>query len=131
MDPALDRFVKSLPNPIAMDYSIASLGLLEDFLIKKYPDAKSALLPSEGEIVDGAARYLGEVFRVRLGGGSWFIDYRDEKNAYFGLPQLRDVPGQKVQICPHTLVTTAIDRRTGTFLANIFFNLKKNIDRVS
>lgn len=127
MDEALSRFFDVLPEGMrqGMDYSPDSLQVLEAWLLIKYSDTDVMLLTSESKLVDGAARYIGEVFRKNLG-GKWIIDFKDKKNAFYGLPQLSGIPGQRVQICPLTLVTTLADRRNGKFLQTIYQNNKRN-----
>ena len=57
-------------------------------------------------------------------------DYAREscENAFYGLPQLSKLPGQKVQVCPLTIVTACADRRTGNFISSIYERNKKNAD---
>lgn len=73
------------------------------------------------------ARYVGQVFRKKLG-GKWTIDYSDKKNAFYGLPQLVGMNGQRTQICPLTLVTASTDRRTGSFIRMVFDNNAKDAE---
>lgn len=129
MDNALDRFFGVLPEGArqGMDYSPESLQILEAWLLGKYSDTTMMLPVSESKLVDGVARYIGEVFRRNLG-GKWIIDFKDKKNAFYGLPQLGGMPGQKLQICPLTLATTSADRRTGKFLQTIYQNNKRNAE---
>ncbi|WP_152980546.1 hypothetical protein [Stenotrophomonas ginsengisoli] len=124
MDQALDGFLNTLLPDIGceLDYSSSSLSILEAWLLRRYASLAEALVATESRVVDGAARYVGEVLRNNLGASKWFIDFSDEKNAFYGLPQLKDLPGQVVQACPLTLVTTAIDRRTGSFLQKVYLN---------
>lgn len=100
MDEALDNFLKALPDDTrqCMNYSPNFLQVLEEWLLSKYSDTDVMLSMSESKLVDGAARYIGEVFRKTLG-GKWFVDFKDEKNAFYGLPQLNGMPGQKIQVC--------------------------------
>lgn len=132
MDSALDRFFGALPKCTrqGMDYSPDSLQILEAWLLGKYSDTSMMLPSSESELVDGIARYIGEVFRKNLG-GKWIIDFKDQKNAFCGLPQLGGMRGQKIQICPLTLATASADRRTGKFLQTIYQNNKRNAEAAS
>jgi hypothetical protein len=131
MDEALDNFLKALPDDTrqCMNYSPNSLQVLEEWLLSKYSDTDVMLSMSESKLVDGAARYIGEVFRKTLG-GKWFVDFKDEKNAFYGLPQLNSMPGQKIQVCPLTMATALADRRTGKFLQMIYQNNKLNAEAV-
>ncbi len=127
MSDAIERFQLSLPSELQgkFDYSPESLEALEGLALAKYPNVEEAKKPSEATTVDGMARYVGQVFRKRLG-GKWMIDYSDRKNAFYGLPQLSGMAGQKVQLCPLTLVTASLDRRTGKFLRQVFDNNVRN-----
>ena len=129
MDTALDKFFSVLPEGTKqrLDYSPESLQILEAWLLCQYSDTSLMLPVSESKLVDGIARYIGEVFRKNLG-GKWIIDFKDKKNAFFGLPQLSGMPGQKQQICPLTLATASADRRTGMFLQTVYQNNKRHVD---
>lgn len=129
MDNALDSLFSILPDRTrrCMDYSPQSLQILEEWLLDKYSDTIMMLPASESKMVDGVARYVGEVFRKNLG-GKWIIGFKDKKNAFYGLPQLGEIPGQQSQICPLILVTTSADRRTGKFLQTIFQNNQRNLE---
>jgi hypothetical protein len=129
MDNALGSFQSVVAGNINydLDYSPESLLLLEDWLLNKYENVDTALMGSEAKVVDGAARYVGEIFRKSFG-GRWVIELIDKKNAFYGLPQLSGMVGQKAQICPSTLVTSSIDRRSGSFLKTIYLNSKSCAD---
>ena len=128
MSDAIERFQQSLPGELQgrLDYSPESLEIVENFALAKYPSVAEATKAGEAAAVDGIARYVGQVFRKRLG-GKWIIDYSDRKNAFFGLPQLSGMVGQKVQLCPLTLVTASLDRRTGKFIRMVFDNNLRNV----
>jgi hypothetical protein len=123
MDDAIQTFIDQLPPDIAtrMDYAPESLPPLEAWLLSRFAEVDAAVAPEAAAVVDGAARYLGEVFRKLLG-GRWDIELEDKKNAFFRLPQLKGLPQQSAQICPHTLVTASLHRRTGQFLKTILDN---------
>jgi hypothetical protein len=126
MDDAIENFLQSVPADIAsrLDFSDLSLDALEAFILETYPDIAAIKSPGEAKSVDGMARYVGEVFRKNLG-GRWFIDYSEKNNAFYGLPQLKDMKGQVAQICPLTLVSASTDRRSGAFIITVFNNLAK------
>lgn len=125
MDDAIENFRRSIPAELAsrLDFSDQSLKALEDFVLQTYPGVEAVTKPGEATTVDGMARYVGEVFRKHLG-GRWFVDHSDRKNAFYGLPQLKNLKGQIVQICPMTLVTTSTDRRRGDFIFSVFSNMR-------
>lgn len=127
MSEAIERFFRSIEPDVAarLDFSPESLKELENLALATYPHIDDLKKPSESKMVDGMARYVGEVFRKNLG-GKWFIDYSDEKNAFYGLPQLKEMKGQRTQICPLTLVSASTDRRSGEFITKVFNNIYKN-----
>jgi hypothetical protein len=97
-----------------------SLPVVKGWLLDRYPDVASARSPSEAEVLDGAARYLGETFRKNAG-SKCFIRFDDEKNVFFSIPDQGDAnanwPARAL-----TLVTASLDRRTGKFFRKIFDN---------
>jgi hypothetical protein len=129
MDDAIERFLGTLSSDIRgyLDFSPESLSVLETWLLKKYSSSEETRSMTEARTIDGAARYIGEVFRKKLG-GKWKIDFSDEKNAFFGLPQLSGMAGQKIQMCPTTLVTASVHRRTGRFIREIYDNNAREVN---
>lgn len=118
MDEAIDEFANdTLPADLAngLDYSLESLDSLEMWLLDVYPDIPSVLQDSEKTVVDGASRYVGEVFRKQLG-GIWSIDLVNPKNVYFNIPVV-EMKGLWRE-CPASLVTAAVDRRTGCYISS-------------
>ena len=95
--------------------------MIGSFALGLYPTVQDAKKPEEAVRIGGMARHVGEVFRRSLGGRRR-IDFSDSKNAFHALPQWAAMRGQRVQICPLTLVTTSLDRRTGRFLRLVFDN---------
>lgn len=120
MSDAIDRFMAMLPAEVSskLDYGPDSLRVLEQWLLARYEDNAGARDASQAATLDGAARYLGETLRKNLG-GTWFIAFDDPRNVFHGLPQLRGMRSQTGQICPLTLVTASLARRTGTFFRKI------------
>jgi hypothetical protein len=95
----------------------SSLDILETFLLKRYRSPDEALLLSERGILDAAARHVGLVMVLGVEGASWDIDLEDEKNMYYRLPIIRLSDG--AEECPLSLVTAALDRRTGDYLRTV------------
>lgn len=126
MDDAIARFLATMPEADArkLDFSAQSLNAVETLALRAYAGIDALKKPSESKTVDAMARYVGETFRRHLG-GKWFIDFSDPKNAFYGLPQLKDMRGQSAQICPMTLVSAATDRRKGDFILTVFRNIEK------
>jgi hypothetical protein len=129
MTDALARLAKSLPAGVSegMNFSRESIAVVEAYCLEKYANVQEAKKPSEAQSLDGLARYVGQVFRGRLG-GRWTINNSDPKNAFYGLPQLTGMTGQRTQICPLTLVTASLDRRTGKFITMVFDSCLKDAD---
>ena len=124
MDDALDRFVASLPDSVRhrLDFSDASLDVLEECLLSKYKDVSATRDLAESAFLDGAARYIGEVFRKRTG-AKWAIQYDDPNDVFHGLPVLKGGSKIKVPICPLTLVTASTSRRTGKYFSTVLSRL--------
>jgi hypothetical protein len=121
MSDAIDRFRQSLPESVRtqMDMSPESLNVLEALVLERYPNVETIKKQSEAQAVDGMARYVGQTFRKHFG-GKWMIELNDQKNVFYGLPQLAGMAGQQTQMCPLTLVTASTDRRTGKFIRTVF-----------
>jgi hypothetical protein len=123
MDDMLAAFIAQLPMEYqrGLDFSPASLDLIEAWILEKYPNTKSMLGAGEAVLVNGLACYIGETFRKTLG-GKWTIRFDDRKFAFFGLPILTGSKGMAAPECPVTLATAAADRRRGTFLRKVLEN---------
>jgi hypothetical protein len=126
MQTELDRFLDRLPAATAeaLDESPASLDVLEAWLIERYPSTEALVEGSEAEILDGAARYVGETFLGQLG-GRWSISADDPTDANYKLPIITGFRGEFSQLSPVTMVTAAADRRTGTYLSTILRNVER------
>jgi hypothetical protein len=124
MDTALGRFTRALPTSVSsrLDYSLESLDALESWLINRYQSIDALMQGTEKQALDGAARYVGEVFRRTLN-WHWEIRLDDPKYVYYRLPQLSRSPQSCTPVCPFTLATAAIDRRNGSYLSRILRNM--------
>ena|SRR5688572_3311092 len=127
MDDALAEFFARLPPELGagLDYSPASLDRLEAFLLQRYPDIEAIKADPE-PYLDGAARYVGEAFRRNIG-GRWRMRMDDPKYVYAGLPELTFLPARDTPVCPITLVSASLDRRTGAFISGVFHSAAKRI----
>jgi hypothetical protein len=120
MDEDIDEFLAQLPPKVRtrLDSSAGSLDILEAWLLEKYPSPEAARPRTEARVLDGAARYVGEILRKSTG-SKWSINF--EKSFVFrGLPIL--VGGsafKEMPECPLSLITASLDRRTGTYLSRI------------
>jgi hypothetical protein len=126
MDDAIDRFLDQVPANIRaqLDFSPASLDVLEAWLLQRYPSVDALLSEREKDILDGAARYVGQTFREQLG-GHWDIVLDDPQDANYRLPILTGFKGEYSTQSPVTLVTAATDRRTGSYLCTVLHNIQQ------
>jgi hypothetical protein len=128
MAEGIKHFLNSLPEQVRvkLDYSPESLDVLEDWLLRTYPTTKSMLEADQAALVGGAARYVGETFRRRIG-GLWDIRLDDPQFAFFAMPILTGFEERSTPICPLTLVTASGDRRTGKFIRTVMENTMKRL----
>lgn len=105
MDDVLEAFVaQAIDQGVNLDYSVESLDHLE-----RYLDQKSNEKEGSG-ILNRAARYLGEVFRRKFGGG-WDLSLDDPKNINFRLPIIAKYSDLDIEFCPIEIVSNYIVRR--------------------
>lgn len=132
MDDQLESFALAVPANLRakLDYSPRSLDELERWLIDRYSSHTDLLKPEAALILDGASRYIGEVFRKRIG-GRWDIRLDDPKYAYYAMPQLTGFAAKSTPICPVSLTTASINRRTGNYLHGILNNMEKRYSPLS
>lgn len=123
MDEMLDDFMSKLPREYRsqLDFSPASLDVLEAWVLEKYPDTISMLSKNESELVNGLACYIGETFR-KATNTHWSIRFDDPKFVFFALPILVDT-NEATLDCPITLATATADRRKGTYLRTVLENI--------
>jgi len=130
MDDALEAFLARLPAEVRdrLDGSPESLGVLEAWLLERYPTMDAILEDEEASHLDGAARYVGEVFRTALG-GHWRLRLDDPKYAFHGIPELWFLEKKDTPLAPPALVTASLDRRTGKFFSLVFNGSKELNER--
>jgi hypothetical protein len=97
-----------------LDVDIASLDRLEAWLLDRYAGPDDILTLNQRGIADAAQRHVGRVLVLNVDDAVWEIDLENEKNVAYRLPVARLRDG--LEACPLTLVTAALDRRTGHFL---------------
>jgi hypothetical protein len=117
MDDALDAFRAAVPG-LTLDGSVESLASVEGWLLARYPSAEALTQASEETMLDGAARYLGEVMRGQVG-GTWDVVLDDPKFVYGRLPILHVPNKHNVPFCPHFTVRLATKRRTGELFTSV------------
>ena len=130
MDDAIDHFLASAPAAVRtrLDSSKESLVALEEWLLERYASTDEMLVSSESFVIDGAARYVGEIFRKALG-GRWELPLGDPSYVFHGRPQLVGFPAATTPVSPHSLVTAAADRRTGRFLLGVLESYLRDAQR--
>lgn len=128
MDDALDRWFESVEVEARskLDFSVPSLDVVERLLLQAFTTTKDALVPSESRRLDGFVRYTGEAMRRRLG-GVWDIVLDRPSYVFFRLPIIR-ARGMRTDESPHSLVTAAIDRRSGTYLRQVVESHARAVD---
>lgn len=129
MDDALEAFAGLLPESVALDHSAASLDALETWLLQTYPSVDQLLSPKSEAVLDGAARYVGETFRKRVGGG-WDIVLDDPEFVYGRLPIVRLPNKVGVPLCPHHQVRLAVKRRSGGLFSSALANAERDAKEV-
>jgi hypothetical protein len=120
MEDRLEQFLSLLPSKLAteLNYSAESLDLLETWILLQYPTIEAILEPGEGYVFDGASRYVGEVFRKKLG-GKWQLQFDNPKYAHYGLPEISGYSSRPTPISPYTLITAAISRKEGSYISSV------------
>jgi hypothetical protein len=96
---------------------LASLDAVEAFLLRRYAGPDDILRLDRRGVLDAAARHVGLVMVLGIDGASWEIDLTDPSDAYYRLPVV-ELPDGSVE-CPLSLVTAALDRRTGDYLHTV------------
>lgn len=121
---ALSDWMARLPKSLAkqLDYSIASLDVLEEWLLQEFPDARSAVAGDNFAVGDGAARYIGETL-IRNFGGRWDMDVHDPNSIVFGTPCIRGFEKGGIPVVPLRLVVNVLDKRQGGHLRFVAGNL--------
>jgi hypothetical protein len=123
MDDAMAEFMQTLPVGLQeqLNHSVASLDALEAWLLARYPTIEHSRPKSETLVLDGAARYVGEIFRI-VTGSKWDVQLDDPKALFFGVPVLNGGKFGSMPECPLSMVTASLDRRTGKYLSGIVRN---------
>ena len=104
-----------------LDYTPASLLVLEQWLLNQYPNLEYVYEIGEYFIMYAAGGYIGESIRRHVG-GEWTIELKDKTYAYLGIEGIvgfnsdRWLPPQY----PRTWATASLDRRTGNYILTLF-----------
>ena len=116
-----DELYALIGTELALD--IESLASLEAFLLARFGKPDDALSLEQRGVTDAAARHLGLVIVLNVDDARWTIDLDDEKNLYYRLPVIELADGWVT--CPLSSVTAALDRRTGSYLAELAQGLRE------
>ncbi len=122
---AIDYFLDNLPSEInkQLNYTPESLQVIEIWIHKHCPNTQDILMDKYPEVSDGAARYIGEVFRRNLG-GCWDIVLDQPSAKFNSLPIIIGTAEHNYKKCPVTMTTMA--RRSGTYIFNAFQTIAKH-----
>ena len=122
IDFKMDYFTGEFANEqkLKLDYSIQSLDEIEGWILDNYKEIKD--LTNDSKMLDYLTIYIGETFRKYIG-GKWFIDLKNKKNAYYGMPVLTD-PSYKYDryAATMTFATACIARQKGDYISTILRN---------
>ena len=118
MDYFTGEFAKE--QKLKLDYSIESLDEIEGWILANYKEIKDLI--SDRKMLDYLTIYIGETFR-KYNGGKWFIDLKNKKNAYYGVPVLT-YPSYKYEryTTTMTFATACIARQKGDYISTILRN---------
>lgn len=124
----LDEFLAQFDDPIRkqLDFSPASLCVLESWILEKYSSIEDIKKPSEAQNLSKIGQYIGQTFRHNISSLKWRIQLEDPQGLFYGLPILINSNDNSMPpICPLTLGTASTSRRTGKYLATILENMAK------
>ncbi len=114
----IEEVKRSLPIDIAksLDRSLGSLDGLEAYLLQNYT-VEQMRAQENAILYDGLARYVGSTLKLNIDRLEWYIKLQDAHDIYFNVPVLILKGGDRSPICPLSLITAALDRRTGNYLS--------------
>lgn len=114
------RWIIFKEQKLKLDYSIESLDEIEGWILANYKEIKD--LTNDSRMLDYLTIYIGETFRKYIG-GKWFIDLKNKKNTYYGMPVLTD-PSYKYEryAAIMTFATACIARKKGNYISTILRN---------
>lgn len=130
MNNAVSEFIASAPPEIRtkLDQSDGSLDVLEAWVLSKFTSLEQLRsMMDKGDtahFLDGASRYLGEIFR-QASSSSWVLELDDPKSAAYNVPSL--LGGTlSVQSCPFYKITASTSRRTGKYFSTVLRNVRED-----
>ena len=115
MPDVLDALVtESRASGLTLDFSVASLDALEEYLLARRGLAEDDLAFQKSR----AARYLGEVFR-RSVGGHWELCLKGPRYLYDKLPVITGYATVPIEFCPIEIVANFLHSRDRGLLARV------------
>jgi len=104
MDDVLDVYVgTAAAQGYALDYSLDRLAELERYW------RETGESSADGTLANRASRYLGEVFRRRLG-GTWRLCDKGPRYLYNGLPVIAGYANMDIEFCPVEVFASFVAR---------------------
>lgn len=126
IDDYLDDFLSQFDTSTRkkLDFSLSSLYVLENWILDKYPGIEELKKDSEAQNLTKIGQYIRETFRNNISSLKWRIQLEEPQGLFYGLPILVDSNcSNTIPICPLTLGTASISRRTGKYIATVLENL--------
>ncbi len=126
VEEAVGFFLNFLPQPLVekLDFSAESLEVLEQWLLQECPDVHSADHPiaynQRPDISDGAARYVGEVFRRHCGGHWEIVVHKPPLHKFKYFPFVHGDRLLPYTVCPVWDIMAAVRDRKGNKLPREF-----------
>lgn len=103
MDDVLEEFVEEAEVAgYKLDYSLDSLDTLERYYTFRHGQM------DEERLINRCARYLGEVFRLTVG-GNWRLSSHP-RGLYFKLPVITDYSDHGLEYCPIEIIRSFVLR---------------------
>lgn len=98
---------------------LLSINALEGYLLRKFETVDDIMKGDNGpEYLNKFAIFIGTAIcnSYPMGEVKWRLVDDDPKDAFYGLPVVVLPTGEP--ICPQSLVTAALDRRTGRYISS-------------
>ena len=95
-----------------LDGSLASLDMLEAYLLETYPP-RTLSLPENSQVLDRYASYVGDVAEKYFEDAVWTINVDDKENVNYNFPVLK-LRGSHFN--PFTAITASIHRKKGHYI---------------
>jgi len=117
VEETIQEFMLSLELSVSRDlnYSPVSLDILENWLLKTYPEP----LDKTAIVHEGVKYYIGETLKKGLG-GYWNVHFAHlEPDFYFGEEPVIEGFFHELFLCPGAMVLSTLTLRRGNYLSGI------------